>query len=174
MIEEIYFQRAQKNPSPAYRQWVLDQADLTDLKPHVRGLIYTPHQHDDSLMYIHTSIRSRMGIRGVSHNIRVLPEAFGKPINTAADLWCTIKYHEGFHAKELYENPWDVVTPPWRTARFFMDVAVVEEVFRRRFEREIRALRNVAENMGSAGVSDDYTKDVAEKIDACEYQLSLI
>lgn len=185
MVTDSQYKRAIEDSQ--YRQQFLNDIDLEDANPYVSSLVHLP---DEDLgtwgdvfrnrMATHPAILARLHVKGTKSKIKVYSSAFSlERYPKLDDFLGTIIDHEGYHAKEFFENPRDTLKPLWEIAyRNFKanlrnifnppnyELEVLELANIRlanptplKARREIGPLKNQIKNMGRRDVSQIY-KDV--------------
>ncbi|MDD5193669.1 MAG: hypothetical protein PHF67_03715 [Candidatus Nanoarchaeia archaeon] len=155
---------------PNSRQRFLDLLDLSEIKPHVRKVVYYPQGHyfyfnrkdyydaEKMIMSTRRSIPSLFGIN-VRLKINVYANAFSLEQHPLlGDFLSSLIDHEAFHAKEIYEKD-PKVKFPWR-GLFSMKSSDWEILF---WRQDIRALDNQLKNFKKRNVSREYVEGILQR-----------
>ena len=171
MSTEADYRRAQEDAS--YRQAFLDSMDLEDAWPYVRRVFYRPSRDGDTVMEVKPSFLQRHFVRRIRSDIRVYPLAFsGQTYPLYDDFLGDLIDHEGYHARELYEEPRVAVFYYWK---LLLNDVEPEKVIRFRRECELRATMNqlAARLSGKRNLSDTNISHVFIEIERLSKSLGV-
>ncbi|MEK6842357.1 MAG: hypothetical protein AABX84_00940, partial [Nanoarchaeota archaeon] len=124
---------------------------------------------DGSLMSVGPTFKTIFGISGSKPNIKVYPDSFGLEFN---DFLSVLIDHEGYHAREIYENPSIIVPNPLRMIILSLNLSGAYDRFRD--SAELRACLNELEMSKKKGRnwSDRYIRDNRLIIDSLKTSIS--
>ncbi|MBI4170774.1 MAG: hypothetical protein HY514_03700 [Candidatus Aenigmarchaeota archaeon] len=111
MVTEKYWQRAVHEE--CYRREFVGQIDLEDSHKYVNTVRYSHKrimhpQGGFAATRLRIPFLARLHFKGIRSDIEVYSKAFSAP--TLQDFLGLLIDHEGYHAKEIYENP-EVILP---------------------------------------------------------------
>ncbi len=173
-VTSVDYHDAVRNPMS--RQQFLDEIDLEHCTQYVHTVEYVDCQEQDTsgrsfLMITTPSLISCLFVPKIRSKISVFPEAFSSSHPTVDDFIGTLIDHEGYHARENYENPSIILPSLWRlmiedlhrsfTKSYFVSprVTALED------ESEVRALRNQLSNPNKRKFSSQYLTLVGEMLE---------
>ncbi len=111
MVTELDFQRAVNDPG--YRPRFLREIDLEDAAKYIGKVGYKDsvkvRGNRTILMRINPSLMMRLNMKKLKSEVEVYPQAFSIPHTSLNDFLCSLIDHEGYHAREYYENPRDII-----------------------------------------------------------------
>lgn len=169
MVTESDWQRSKQEPK--YREEFLASVDLEDAARFMH-VIYVPIEpsYDDvpsQLMVTCPSLPSRFFFIGFRSTVKVFPRAFsGEFYETLGDFQSSLIDHEGYHAREFYQNPgMSIIHYPfevwWDGIRFSGKrrhrlLQKLREDYRAYNVRELRVIKNQVENIHRRNCSEKF------------------
>jgi hypothetical protein len=108
MVSEGQYFEAKEHPE--IRQLFLNRIyfDSRELKKYVRELLYIESNVQGLSMFVDVNYFSKLYIPRIRQNILVLPYAFSEKASKNLDDFLSVLIdHELFHAKRLFEQPWN-------------------------------------------------------------------
>lgn len=171
VITQDDYERVRAVEDRELRQWVVDGIDLKEFTKYVNQVDYEEEQDVDPTvteivllaMITIPSVFARMHFKGTRSRIVVYPQTF--MMERFSDFKGWLIYHEGYHAKEIYESPGLLVYPlvhGFGMTRY-LDI---RGTYKRRFrEAEQRAFRNQLRNFDKDDFSPEYKMCVINSLD---------
>lgn len=173
MVTESDWKRAVQQPD--YRREFIASVDLEDASQFMR-VTYVPFEpsYDDvmsQLMLTYPSLPSSFFLKGFRSKVEVFPRAFGEEYyKTLGDFQSTLIDHEGYHAREFYENPRMAITHyPFElwidSIRFsgkggYRLLQELRKDYRSYNVRELRVLKNQVQNIHRRNCSEKFRQQL--------------
>lgn len=170
MVTEKDFRRAIEQVD--FRQEFLDSIDLEYVCQYVERVNYVPLIESkltekiieniltETLMSISHSAGTKSDIVGMRHTIDVFDKSFsGLYLACLGDFLNVLIDHEGWHAKEYFENPSIIIYQQEVDQRYFLEDGIFE------YNIELRAYENQLAKIEGRKCSPEYIRSIERRFD---------